>query len=107
MTLNQPTTPALQLEEQDLRTKDSLEGNFKDSENKGLIGTPEVLNPSPEGFTNIQLPQFQTSNIPCQAHSALPTNPPPPPPPPTNFPPSFPYTILALVTMNAPPVSTG
>ena len=39
--------------EQDPQTKDVLEGEFEDSENEELTGTPEVLNPSPEGFADI------------------------------------------------------
>ena len=62
-TMNHPL-PALQLGEQDPQMKDLLEGDFEDLENEGLTGTPEVLNPSPEGYANIPLPHFQTSSIP-------------------------------------------
>src|SRR5260370_2315137 len=88
------------MEEQDPQMKDSLKGEFEDSENEGLTGTPDVFNLLPEGFANVPLPQFQALNIPCQVHSMLPTH---PPPPPINFPPSM---ILALVTTITPLAST-
>jgi len=63
MTMNHPLL-ALWLGEQDPQMKDFLEGDVKDSENEGLAGTPEALNPSPEGYANILLPHFQTLSIP-------------------------------------------
>ena len=56
--------------EQEPQTRKTLGEGDEESEVEGLTSTPEVLNPSPEGFSTI--------NFPNMPHSALPTHPPPP-----------------------------
>src|SRR5260370_40189274 len=66
----------------------------KESEVKGLTMTPEVLNPSPEGFSTTFL------HISHHSHSALPSH-----PPPSN---QFPqYAIPSQAAVLALPAPTG
>src|SRR5258707_4845224 len=70
-----------------------VEDKLEESETEGLIGTPEIIRPSPETFAQLPLPSTQASIIPCLSTSQgqtppyPPTPQPPPPQPPNNPPP--------------------
>src|SRR5260370_30955357 len=76
-------------------TPQSVEDELEESETEGLIGTPEIIGPSPETFAQLPLPSRQASIIPRLSTSQGQTPPypstsqppPPPPPPPNNSPP--------------------
>src|SRR5258708_35011195 len=65
-------------------TPQSVEDKLEESETEGLIGTPEIIGPSPETFAQLPLPSAQPSIIPClspsQGQTPLQITPPPPPP---------------------------
>src|SRR5258708_15019549 len=42
-----------------------VEDKLEESETEGLIGTPEIIGPSLETFTQLPLPSAQPSIIPC------------------------------------------
>src|SRR5258708_28664582 len=79
-------------------TPQPIEDELEESETEGLIGTPEIIGPSPETFTQLPLPSARASIIPCLSTSQGQTPPypstsqpptphhltPPNPPPPTN-----------------------
>src|SRR5258708_12442380 len=67
-----------------------VEDNLEESETKGLVGTPEIIGPSPETFMQLPLPSARPSIIPPPSPSHSPhttqpplSHPPPPPNPPT------------------------
>src|SRR5260221_1582943 len=68
-------------------TPQSVEDELEESETEGLIGTPEIIGPSPETFTQLPLPSARASIIPCLSTSQGQTPPypstsqPPTPPP--------------------------
>src|SRR5260221_14725290 len=41
-----------------------VEDNLEESETEGLVGTPEIIGPSPETFTQLPLPSARPSIIP-------------------------------------------
>src|SRR5258708_20385414 len=61
--------------------EEPIEDKLEESEAEALLGTLEVIRPSPETFAQIALPGSQLSLIPCP-HKPLPHHPPPPPPTP-------------------------
>src|SRR5258708_10116789 len=65
-------------------TPQPVEDELEESETEGLIGTPEIIGPSPETFTQLPLPSTRASIIPCLSppHPHPPPTPPPHPPPP-------------------------
>src|SRR5260370_32583838 len=66
-----------------------VEDEQEESETEGLIGTLEIIRPSPETFVQLPLPSAQPSIIPCLSPSQTqtPLQPPPPPSTPPNPPP--------------------
>src|SRR5258707_3944129 len=50
-------------------TPQSVEDELEESETEGLIGTPEIIGPSLETFTQLPLPSAQASIIPCLSTS--------------------------------------
>src|SRR5260221_9793434 len=69
-------------------TPQPVEDELEESETEGLIGTLEIIGPSPETFVQLPLPSAQASIIPHlstsqgQAPPYPSTSQPPPPPPP-------------------------
>src|SRR5258708_17638443 len=66
-------------------TPQPVEDELEESETEGLIGTPEIIGPSPETFAQLPLPSAQASIIPCLSPSQgqaplYPTSQPPTPP---------------------------
>src|SRR5260221_5998792 len=62
-----------------------VEDDLEESETEGLVGTPEIIGPSPETFVQLPLPSAQPSIIPRPSPSQRHTPPqtplfPPPPP---------------------------
>src|SRR5258708_3618140 len=76
-------------------TPQSVEDELEESETEGLIGTPEIIRPSPETFVQLPLPSTQPSIIPCLSPSQgqAPLQPPTPQPTPQISPP-----VAAAVT---------
>src|SRR5258707_13637411 len=75
--------------------EDPVEDELEESETEGLIGTPEIIRPSPETFMQLPLPSTQPSSIPHPSPTQGQTPPPPPhspPPPPPHPPPPPPPT---------------
>src|SRR5258708_29332822 len=73
-------------------TPQPVEDKLEESETEGLIGTPEIIRPSPETFARLPLPSAQASIIPCLSPNQGQAPPSPPPPPHPNFPPPPPHT---------------
>src|SRR5258706_11372493 len=72
-----------------------VEDNLEESETEGLVGTPEIIRPSPETFVQLPLPSAQPSIIPHPSPSQGQTPTPPslsPPPHPPISPPPYPAT---------------
>src|SRR5258707_6934186 len=46
-----------------------VEDNLEESETEGLVGTPEIIGPSLETFTQLPLPSARPSIIPCPSPS--------------------------------------
>src|SRR5258707_5051366 len=63
-----------------------VEDELEESEMEGLIGTPEIIRPSPETFVQLPLPSAQPSSIPH------------PPPHQGKAPPQPPHPPIALAT---------
>src|SRR5260221_11051995 len=77
-------------------TPQPVEDKLEESETEGLIGTPEIIRPSPETFAQLPLPSTQASIIPCLSTSQgqtppYPSTSQPPTPPPPNPPPHRPH----------------
>src|SRR6266436_1863854 len=48
---------------------ESVEDDLEESETEGLVGTLEIIGPSPETFMQLPLPSAQPSIIPCLSPS--------------------------------------
>src|SRR5258707_10435375 len=62
-------------------TPQPVEDKLEESETEGLIGTLEIIRPSPETFVQLPLPSTQASIIPHLSPSQAHTQPSPPTPP--------------------------
>src|SRR5258708_4265445 len=76
--------------------EDPVEDELEESETEGLIGTPEIIRPSPETFTQLPLPSTQPSSIPCLSPNQEQTPLPPPTPQPST--PQIPPLVTSAVT---------
>src|SRR5260221_14688892 len=77
-------------------TPQPVEDKLEESEMEGLIGTLEIIRPSPETFVQLPLPSTQPSSIPCPSPSQGQAPPQPSTPqPPT---PQIPPPVAAAVT---------
>src|SRR5258708_35203068 len=62
-------------------TPQPVEDKLEESETEGLIGTLEIIRPSPETFVQLPLPSTHASIIPHLSPNQSPAPPYPPPPP--------------------------